>query len=107
MAKVSISDQMINLEGLRATGPQEGEEMQPEENINTEILMQLESMGFPTSRCRQAIEKTNNAGLEEAMNWLLENTEEQESSNGDVQSLVNMGFSEKHAERALKETVKF
>ena len=70
------------------------------------------NMGFPESRCRKALAQTGNMGPDMALNWLFENldsgAEEQENpgpSQTDVTGLIDMGFSEKHALKALKETV--
>lgn len=35
------------------------------------IVAQLMDMGFPQVRCEKAALNTQNAGVEEAMNWLL------------------------------------
>lgn len=38
---------------------------------NEDIVSQLASMGFNYLHCQKAAIKTSNAGVEEAMNWLL------------------------------------
>lgn len=38
---------------------------------NEEIVAQLVSMGFNQLHCQKAAINTSNAGVEEAMNWLL------------------------------------
>lgn len=38
---------------------------------NEEIVAQLVSMGFSQLHCQKAAINTSNAGVEEAMNWLL------------------------------------
>lgn len=38
---------------------------------NEEIVAQLVSMGFNHLHCQKAAINTSNAGVEEAMNWLL------------------------------------
>lgn len=38
---------------------------------NEDIVYQLVSMGFNNLHCQKAAISTSNAGVEEAMNWLL------------------------------------
>lgn len=38
---------------------------------NKDIVSQLVSMGFNHLHCEKAVVNTSNAGVEEAMNWLL------------------------------------
>jgi hypothetical protein len=40
------------------------------------IVSALEDMGFPRVRCEKAAINTQNAGVEEAMNWLLAHMED-------------------------------
>ena len=39
--------------------------------FNTEVLMQLEGMGFPSVRCQKALLATGNSDVEAAMEWLF------------------------------------
>jgi hypothetical protein len=41
-----------------------------------DIVSALEDMGFPRVRCEKATINTQNAGVEEAMNWLLAHMED-------------------------------
>ena len=86
----------IDLERLRGTGLQQGEEELPEDEdqdnhnhgdddevvsaqktqANAEIVAQLSSMGFPSNRCEKAAVFTNNSGVEAAMEWLLMHMED-------------------------------
>lgn len=55
---------------LYCTGPED----EVESNVpvaNEAIVSQLVSMGFPQLHCQKAAINTSNAGVEEAMNWLL------------------------------------
>ena len=40
------------------------------------IVSQLTSMGFNYLHCQKAAINTNNVGVEEAMNWLIDHTED-------------------------------
>jgi ubiquitin carboxyl-terminal hydrolase 5/13 len=85
--------------------------------FNSEHLNQLLQMGFPENRCKKALIKTGHCGADAAMNWIFEHMDDQDidasldadmsTANVDVGPLVDMGFSEAHAKRALKETVMF
>lgn len=49
-----------------------GEEEEPTKPVADEnIVTQLVSMGFNNLHCQKAAINTSNAGVEEAMNWLL------------------------------------
>jgi uncharacterized UBP type Zn finger protein len=43
---------------------------------NEDIVGQLASMGFQYLHCQKAAINTSNAGVEEAMNWLLSHMED-------------------------------
>jgi ubiquitin carboxyl-terminal hydrolase 5/13 len=114
---------MLNLDRFRGSGLQDDESLLPDDNtasnstpnVDTEALNQLLAMGFPEVRCMKALMKTGNSGADNAMNWLFEHMEDPDiddpiipidgGSGPDVSSLVDMGFTEQHARRAMKETV--
>lgn len=80
--------------------------------VNEEDVAQLMNMGFPESRCRKALVQTGNLGPDMALNWLFEHADDMEDipmpsadSHIDVSSLVDMGFTERHAREAMKQTV--
>ena len=61
------------------TESDEGETIGLEENwdlplidINQEVLQQLKEMGFPTHICKKAIMKSNNEGLDKALDLIFE-----------------------------------
>jgi ubiquitin carboxyl-terminal hydrolase 5/13 len=111
-----------------AKGRQENETLLPEESsaepaINESDLNQLLIMGFPEIRCKKALIATGNDGAEKAMNWLLEHMDDPdidipmtinngsgnasnaiESSENDIISLMDMGFSRSRSKKALTET---
>ncbi|WJZ84555.1 hypothetical protein VitviT2T_004155 [Vitis vinifera] len=73
---------IIDISHMRSKGIQPGEGLLPEavdegkvesEKLlaNEEIVAQLVSMGFNHLHCQKAAINTSNAGVEEAMNWLL------------------------------------
>ena len=81
--------------------------------VDPAAMEQLMSMGFSEIRCTKALLATGNQGSENAMNWLFEHMDDpdidapisngEESHNSeDISQLVNMGFSEKQAKKALK-----
>ena len=68
-------------------------------------------MGFSETKCRKALIETGNMGPDMAMNWLFEHAEDIEvdqnpvtNTGVDVSGLIEMGFTESHARKALKET---
>ncbi|KAJ2726775.1 ubiquitin C-terminal hydrolase Ubp14 [Coemansia sp. Benny D115] len=133
----------IDLEPYRGRGIQPGEEALPETDddnsaaqhgnedasantapaVDEEVVVQLESMGFPRVRCVKAVQKTGNCGAEAAMNWIFEHMDdpdidvpEQETSAGaqaqaqkqqpaanpeDVEQLMAMGFAKDRVEKEL------
>ena len=118
----------IDLEFLRSSGPQPGEELQPEAApapsaavpvADEGIVAQLVSMGFSENGSRRAALATNNASADVAMNWVLEHMGDANFNDPieppapaaagvgvsaeSVEMLVGMGFQTKHAEKALKE----
>ncbi|KAJ4756079.1 Ubiquitinyl hydrolase 1 [Rhynchospora pubera] len=119
----------IDITHMRSKGLQPGEELLPEAAPNEEendasmelvasedIVGQLASMGFNYLHCQKAAIKTSNAGVEEAMNWLLSHMEDPDIDDpissgsskappvdeGSVQTLVSFGFHEDLARKALK-----
>ncbi|XP_058206103.1 ubiquitin carboxyl-terminal hydrolase 14-like isoform X1 [Rhododendron vialii] len=113
----------IDISDMRSKGIQPGEELLPEpaaEDIaepkllaNDDIVSQLVSMGFNNLHCEKAAINTSNAGVEEAMNWLLSHMDDadidapipQEAQSVDqskVDTLVSFGFQEDVARKALK-----
>lgn len=71
---------MLDLSSLRGNGLQDGEELLPQIDgtetpplvYDNVILNQLADMGFPLESCKRALYFTENRGLEDATNWLME-----------------------------------
>ncbi|KAL4619394.1 hypothetical protein ACB092_06G075800 [Castanea dentata] len=121
---------IIDISHMRSNGLQPGEELLPEgvpgDEVesnkplpNEDIVSQLVSMGFNHHHCEKAAIRTSNAGVEEAMNWLLSHMEDpdidvpisQEAQGADtlssvdqskVDTLISFGFQEEIARKALK-----
>ncbi|KAL0553723.1 hypothetical protein IC582_007627 [Cucumis melo] len=116
---------IIDLSQMRSKGPQAGEELLPEADpedefqssrpsANDDIVAQLVSMGFNHLHCQKAAINTSNAGVEEAMNWLLSHMDDPDindpiSQKADyivdqtkVDMLLQFGFQEAIAKKALK-----
>ncbi|TBU25653.1 ubiquitin carboxyl-terminal hydrolase 14 [Dichomitus squalens] len=89
--------------------------------FNEAAMAQLEGMGFPTIRCQKALLATGNADAEAAMEWLFAHMDDPdidapiqpqaaggsgspEPSAEQVGMLADMGFTEKQARKALRET---
>ncbi len=91
-------------------------------------MAQLEAMGFPTVRCQRALLATGDADAEAAMEWLFAHMDDPdidapinlqaasgagagagaggaEPAAEQVAMLADMGFTEKQARKALRETV--
>ncbi|KAG0306576.1 hypothetical protein BGZ98_002140 [Dissophora globulifera] len=120
----------IDLETYRGYGQQADEEALPEDapaartgpTYNEEALEQLQMMGFPLIRAQKALLATNNQGSETAMDWLIMHMEDPdiddpivdqassgasvaaEASPEQIAQLADMGFTDKQAKKALKET---
>ncbi|KAG5551182.1 hypothetical protein RHGRI_009572 [Rhododendron griersonianum] len=113
----------IDISDMCSKGIQPGEELLPEpaaEDMaepkllaDDDIVSQLVSMGFNNLHCQKAAINTSNAGVEEAMNWLLSHMDDadidapisQEAQSVDqskVDTLVSFGFQEDVARKALK-----
>ncbi|PWA89296.1 ubiquitin-specific protease 14 [Artemisia annua] len=119
-------DDVIDITHMRSKGLQPGEELLPEEAPggqeeaakllpNDDIVSQLSSMGFNQLHCQKAAINTSNAGVEEAMNWLLSHMDDPDidapidnkAKSNDVDpskvaTLVSFGFDEEIASKALK-----
>lgn len=115
---------IIDISHMRSKGLQHGEELLPEGApgdemesnrpvANEDIVYQLVSMGFNNLHCQKAAISTSNAGVEEAMNWLLSHMDDpdidapisQEASTVDqskVDILISFGFHEEVARKALR-----
>lgn len=119
----------IELDSMRGQGPQPDEVLLPDVSlqppklvIDESIVTGLMDMGFPRVRSEKAAHKTNNAGIEQAMNWLIEHMEDadidvplEQPSQGTksgkpqadpeaVENLTAMGFTHKQAQFALQQT---
>ncbi|XVF04066.1 hypothetical protein REPUB_Repub05bG0049200 [Reevesia pubescens] len=119
---------IIDLSHMRSKGLQPGEELLPDAApggeaelsqpvANEEIVVQLVSMGFNQLHCQKAAINTLNAGVEEAMNWLLSHMDdpdidapisygaqgaEASIDQSSVDTLISFGFQEEIARMALK-----
>lgn len=121
----------MNFIKWKGKGLEGGEEFLPEEPaggapatpaVDQGALDQLLTMGFSENRCRRALINTGNAGAEAAMEWLFAHMDDPGiddplpedgaaattagATQADIDMLKDMGFSESHAKRALKETVR-
>ncbi|KAL3639889.1 ubiquitin-specific protease ubp14 [Castilleja foliolosa] len=113
----------IDISNMRSKGLQPWEELLPESaaedagiNANEDIVQQLVSMGFEYNPCRKAAINTSNAGLEEAMNWLLNHMNDPDIDEpiakaqkivpfidpAKVETLISFGFEEEVARKALQ-----
>ncbi|KAJ1921428.1 ubiquitin C-terminal hydrolase Ubp14 [Mycoemilia scoparia] len=126
-----VPEKDLNLEPYRGHGQRPGEELLPEDSqpqqapeppkaeIDEAALAEIMSMGFPEVRCRKALIKTNNTGSEAALNWLFEHMDDPDIDvpepagssamqvsvdPANISSLCDMGFTEKQAKKALRET---
>lgn len=122
-------DDVLDINELRGTGLQPGEEELPDleeqprnvPQIDENVVEQLAGMGFPINGCRRAVYKTGNTGVEAAMNWIFEHQsdadfheplqvefggkkEQAAVSEESIVMLMSMGFSRDHATKALKMT---
>ncbi|XP_074593148.1 ubiquitin specific protease 5 [Brevipalpus obovatus] len=136
--KLDISLQVpeiLDLSKLRGKGPQPGEDIldepaaspqqaSPVLNIDPNHVSSIMEFGFSLNAAQRALLLTENSGVENAINWLLENSNnpilndpltERESSTPKrvetfvpdqtaLDSLQNMGIPRDRATRALKET---
>ncbi|GLT83414.1 hypothetical protein SLE2022_017050 [Rubroshorea leprosula] len=119
---------VIDISHMRSKGLQPGEELLPEGVPEGEvqasylvadenIVSQLVSMGFNHHHCQKAAVNTLNAGVEEAMNWLLSHMDDPDIDapistgaqgseapidQSKVDTLIAFGFHEELARKALK-----
>ncbi|KAI4322867.1 hypothetical protein L6164_022518 [Bauhinia variegata] len=119
---------IIDISQMRSKGHQVGEELLPDgvpseeessiPSANEDIVAQLVSMGFNHLHCQKAAISTSNAGIEEAMNWLLSHMDDPDIDNpiseghssgtlsnidqSKVDTLISFGFQEEIARKALK-----
>ncbi|OMO59067.1 hypothetical protein CCACVL1_25100 [Corchorus capsularis] len=94
---------IIDIRHMRSKGLQPGEELLPKSGpggeaessqpvANEEIVTQLVSMGFNQLHCQKAAINTFNAGVEEAMNWLLSHMDDAVSLLPIILRFDNMEF---------------
>ncbi|KAH9612030.1 hypothetical protein KSS87_022005, partial [Heliosperma pusillum] len=121
---------IIDISHMRSRGLQPEEELLPDEadfseaeqsiglEASEEIVSQLLSMGFGQNICEKAAISTSNAGVEEAMNWLLSHLDDPDINapigkhqspptsvdQSTVDTLVSFGFQEELARKALVAT---
>uniref|UniRef100_A0A8C2IAX5 Ubiquitin carboxyl-terminal hydrolase n=1 Tax=Cyprinus carpio TaxID=7962 RepID=A0A8C2IAX5_CYPCA len=128
---VDVPD-FLDLNRLRATGLQAGEEELPDltppivipedtraPEIDESSVMQLAEMGFPLEACRKAVYYTGNMGAEMAFNWIIAHMEEpdlpspslpttsaldNQPPEESISILTSMGFPRHHTIQALKAT---
>lgn len=126
---VDVPD-ILDLTGIRGKGKQPSEEElpsdKPEETgikIDESLVLQLVEMGFPLEGCRKAVYYTNNAGIEPALNWVMEHLEDSDfgmplslpgtqkgkclefiPSEEALAMISSMGFTRDQAIKALKAT---
>ncbi|THU71165.1 hypothetical protein C4D60_Mb08t32660 [Musa balbisiana] len=119
---------VIDITHMRSKGLQPGEELLPETGpcevepthfvASEDIVSKLAAMGFNYVHCQKAAINTANAGVEEAMTWLLahmndsdiddpisQNPHTMELQSVDetsVETLISFGFQEEVAKKALK-----
>ncbi|KAG0341734.1 hypothetical protein BG004_005923 [Podila humilis] len=130
---IAVPEGHIDFEKYRGHGQQPDEESLPEDapgaggsggsqgpTFDQASLEQLQMMGFPLIRCQKALLATNNQGSEVAMDWLIQHMEDPDiddpivSNNNSsaaaaanpeqIGQLADMGFTDKQAKKALKET---
>ncbi|KAF2115510.1 ubiquitin carboxyl-terminal hydrolase-like protein [Lophiotrema nucula] len=84
---VIVDDEPFAFDAYKSHGPQDGEEMLPEDADtgaasankwvpNEAALSMLEAMGFPRVRCEKALHATGNADPEAASEWLFQHMED-------------------------------
>ncbi|VAH58246.1 unnamed protein product [Triticum turgidum subsp. durum] len=120
---------IIDISHMRSNGVQPGEELLPEGAscgnkaeparpvADEDIVSQLANTGFNYFACQKAAINTSNAGIEEAMDWLLSHTgdpdinepisqdpmpAEDTIDEASLQTLVSFGFPEDVSRMALK-----
>ncbi|XP_042453515.1 ubiquitin carboxyl-terminal hydrolase 14-like isoform X1 [Zingiber officinale] len=120
---------VIDITYMRSKGLQPGEELLPETGptgevestqlvASEDIVSKLAAMGFNYLHCQKAVINTANAGVEEAMTWLLSHMDDpdidepishnshamelQSVDETSVETLISFGFHEEVARMALK-----
>ncbi|KAI3864979.1 hypothetical protein MKX03_026285, partial [Papaver bracteatum] len=110
---------VIDISHMRSKGLHPGEELLPEEvesspSADDNIVSHLIAMGLNNIHCKKAAINTSNAGVEEAMNWLLSHMDDPDIDDpisesvpltvdqSQVDTLVSFGFQEDIAINALK-----
>ncbi|CAL9150454.1 unnamed protein product [Musa hybrid cultivar] len=119
---------VIDITHMRSKGLQPGEELLPETGpcevepthfvASEDIVSKLAAMGFNYVHCQKAAINTANAGVEEAMTWLLSHMNDsdiddpisqnphtmelQSADEASVETLISFGFQEGVAKKALK-----
>lgn len=81
---VVVGDEPIDMDIYKSEGPQENEEILPDDAEatapqfvpNADAINQLEAMGFPRVRCEKALHATGNSDADAAMNWLFSHMED-------------------------------
>ncbi|KAF9377188.1 hypothetical protein CPB97_010362 [Podila verticillata] len=125
---IVVPEGRIDFEKYRGHGQQANEESLPEDapgagsaasgpTFDEASLEQLQMMGFPLIRCQKALLATNNQGSEVAMDWLIQHMEDPDidapiaigssapaANPEQIAQLADMGFTDKQAKKALKET---
>ncbi|KAF9110895.1 hypothetical protein BGX27_005734 [Mortierella sp. AM989] len=124
---IIVTEDQIDFEKYRGHGQQPGEESLPEDTpggdsagpiFNQAALDQLQVLGFPLIRCQKALLATGNQSADEAMEWLFQHMEDSNiddpiesqanaassASPEQIAQLADMGFTDKQAKKALKET---
>lgn len=127
---VQVGDEPFDMTQYMSLGLQSGEDQLPEDAEvggapaksnafvpNEAALDQLQSMGFPQTRCEKALHATGNEDAEAAMNWLFSHMDDPDideplnlgsgSSVADdadkISQLAEMGISAPQARKALRE----
>merc|ERR1719347_2405841 len=123
---------LLDLSQLRGSGQKPGEVSLPEDEagaaapavvIDEATVAQLMDMGFAKDGCRRAVYNTGNAGVEAAMNWVMEHMGDPDFSDpfnppgaasggkkkctaGEevIGMVMSMGFSRDQAEMGLRNT---
>jgi ubiquitin carboxyl-terminal hydrolase 5/13 len=125
---VEVGDGPFDMSPYMSLGPQDGEELLPEEspskpsvqfNPNPEALNLLLGMGFPEVRVHKALRATGNADQDAALNWLFSHMDDPDiddpieiappvstsaEDEGKIARLGEMGIEPARARRALRET---
>ena len=117
---IEVPDE-IDLSSMRSSGLQPGESELPSGDVlvpSSDIVQQLMTMGFSLEACQNAAYRTENSSTEAAMEYILSNMDDptlhqplvmQENKSDDcpvsqenIDIICAMGFSSKHARKALK-----